>query len=211
MTCSLTKHRNNFNFFVEVTDFAVRKGSACISEMLRPCVLFQLLTSIRASHIQTISFVYSLLHCGGVQECLFGSATLDMPTVHRMISVIKQSLYRPRRKSRALGGWGSQNFQKIGIRRWQGCQPYAPAAFTAQEIILVLIYATGWVHPRARVRPEGLSQWKIPVTTYRIETTTFRLVAKCLWRYINRYGDKVEKIIDRESRRTRREICPSIA
>ena len=27
----------------------------------------------------------------------------------------------------------------VGTRRWQGCQPYAPTAFTRQEITLVLI------------------------------------------------------------------------
>jgi hypothetical protein len=89
----------------------------------------------------------------------------DEPLVLAVLSLkVKQSHYRPERALRVPGGWGSQ------ISRHGG----------GKDIFLVLITVRGWVNPRIIVRPEGLCQWKIPVTPPGIEPALFRLVASCL-------------------------------
>ena len=88
---------------------------------------------------------------------------------------VKQSHYSPGQTLRVPGGWWSQISTQS--RTWRWCQLYAPADFTPEEILMVLISVRGWVDSRAIVWQEGLCQWKIPMTQSGIEPATFRLVA----------------------------------
>ena len=49
----------------------------------------------------------------------------------------------------------------------------------SQKTSLILISIRGFVDTEVVVRPEGLSEGKIPVSSWEIEPATFRHVAKC--------------------------------
>ena len=58
----------------------------------------------------------------------------------------------------------------------KGCQPYAPATFTLQEIYLLLTS----MDTRAVVQPEELCKTKLPITLSVMDPTSLRLVAQYL-------------------------------
>jgi hypothetical protein len=88
----------------------------------------------------------------------------------RSLLEVKQSHYKPGQALRVAGGWGSQI--------WSQSAHGGGKVVSRTHRPPLLISVRCWVNPRAIVRPEGLCQWKIPLTPLEIEPASFRLVAQ---------------------------------
>jgi hypothetical protein len=82
----------------------------------------------------------------------------------------------------------SRRFQETGVPRFRENRHKIVVILSSlrsgrlytQVLLLALISARGWVDPRTIAWPEGLSQWRIPVTKSGNRTRDFLLVAQFL-------------------------------
>jgi hypothetical protein len=94
---------------------------------------------------------------------------------------VKQSHYRPWQVLMVPGGWGSQILRQSAHKGGKVVSPtHRPPLPQGNIPGTHFCSVRGWVDPRAIVRPEGLCQWKIPVTPSGVDPAIFRFVAQCL-------------------------------
>ena len=91
----------------------------------------------------------------------------------------KQSHYRPGEALRVPGGWGSQISRQSTHEGGKVVSPTHRPPLPPRKYSWYSFLLETESTPGATVRPEGLCQWKIPMTL-GIEPATFRLVAQCL-------------------------------
>jgi len=93
---------------------------------------------------------------------------------------VKQSHYRPEQVLRVPGGWSSQISRQSTHESGKVVSPTHRPPLTPRKYSWYSFLLEAESTPRVKVRPEGLCQWKIPMTSSGIEPETFRFLAQCL-------------------------------
>ena len=105
---------------------------------------------------------------------------LKISTMCEHHSQLKQSHYRPGQALKIPGGWGShiarQSAHECGkFVSPKHHPPLPPRKYSWYSFLLEAKSTPGPI-----MRPEGLYQWKITMTTSGVEPATFRFVAQCV-------------------------------
>jgi len=92
---------------------------------------------------------------------------------------VQQSHYRPGHALRVPGGWGSQIAGQLA-HEGGNVSPTHSRPLPRRKYYWYSFLLEAESTPGPYFWPEGLYQWKIPVTPLEIKPTTFRLVAQSL-------------------------------
>jgi len=121
-------------------------------------------------------------------------------SIFRVRVMVKQSHYRPGQALRVPGGWGSQISTQSPLESGKFVSPHAPTAFNLRKYS----WYSFLLEAESTPGPEGLCQWKIPMTPPEFEPATFRLVAQCLnqlrHRFRVRVGEHISGTMERVGR-----------
>ena len=93
--------------------------------------------------------------------------------------IVQQNVYSAGQVLIVLGVWDSQIPRLRAYECYRFVKPRHRPPFP-QDIPLVLISVKVWIDTRDIVHPKGLYQWKVPMASSGIESSTFRLTAQCL-------------------------------
>ena len=98
-------------------------------------------------------------------------------SIYSSFVMVKQSHYRPGQALRVPGGWGSQISRQSAHEGGKIVSPTHRPPLLPRKYSWYSCLLQAESAPRAIMWPEGLCQWKIPITPSGIKPTTFRLVA----------------------------------
>jgi len=93
---------------------------------------------------------------------------------------VKQSRYRPWQALRVPGGWGSQISRQSAHEGGKIVSPTHRPPLLPRKYSWYSCLLQAESAPRAIMWPEGLCQWKTPMTPSGIGPATYRLVAQCI-------------------------------
>jgi len=116
---------------------------------------------------------------GGIKK-KYGVLISSIPLTLSVESKAKQSHYRPWQALRIPGGWGSQISRQSAHEGGKVVSPTHQSPLPPRNYSWYSFLLETESTPGPILRPEGLCQWKIPMTPSGIEPANFWLVAQCL-------------------------------